>query len=313
MPDVEETSSQPSPQKTTPLRESGQNVAASFTLGIDIGGTGAKIAALRGGTVLWTAKRGYRKPTVDDLATAIRSAVAGQKDDFTSIGLCVPGLLDDRRERVALSLNVPALMDIRLDELVARALGRVPPALCILNDSIASGFDIFATRNLSGRLLVLALGTGVGAAVLDDGVPLTVDNESPGHVGQFDVSVEGDRVVGPDGGAGSLEGYIGAAALRRRFGSDPASKLRPHDAPMRALARAIRICHAIYRPHHVVLAGGLGIRLMRALPGLRKRIETNLTSIARPDWTLSIGDSDFHAACGAARWARRKSDAGGQK
>ena len=307
LPDPCDTNPPPAPSFAPPEeRPSAPESAAALTLGIDIGGTGAKLAALAGDKVLWTLKRGYRKPTVDDLVRAIRGALAGRGDAFDAVGLCVPGLLDERRERVALSVNVPALMDIRLDDLIAQALGRIPPEFCILNDSLASGYDVYATRKLSGRLLVLALGTGVGAAVLDNGVPLAVDNDSPGHIGQFDVSLEGERVIGPDGGAGSLEGYIGAAALRQRYGSDPASKLRAHHAPIRALAKAIRICHAMYRPQHIVLAGGLGIRLAGILPGLRKHVETRLTSIARPDWTLNIGDSDFHAACGAARWADRK-------
>jgi predicted NBD/HSP70 family sugar kinase len=272
-------------------------------LGIDIGGTGCKLAALCGDAILWTVKRGYRTPSVEDLVNAIRHGLGGREADFSAVGLCVPGILDDRRERVALSVNVPALMDIPLLELVSRALGHAPAALHVVNDSIASGYDIFATRKLAGRLLVLAIGTGVGAAVLDDGILLKVDDDSPGHVGQFDVSLEGTRVIGPDGGAGSLEGYIGAADLRQRYGSDPASKLRHDHPPLRALARAIRICHAMYRPHHIVLAGGLGIRLGGVLGALRQRIEKDLTRVARPGWTLSCGDSDFHAACGAARWA----------
>ncbi|HWE05035.1 MAG TPA: ROK family protein [Tepidisphaeraceae bacterium] len=272
-------------------------------LGVDIGGAGVKVAALCDGVVLWTTKRGYRKPAVDDLIHAIRDALKGRETNFAGVGLCVPGLLDERRTRVTFSVNVPALQEISLDDLAYESLGRRPDSLCIANDSVASGYDIHATRNLPGRLLVLALGTGVGAAVLDDGVALKVDGDSPGHVGQFDVGVEGDPLRGPDGGAGSLEGYIGAPALRHRYGSDPASKIRPGDSPIRALAKAIRICHAIYRPHHVILAGGLGIRLGRLLHPLRQMIEKDLSSIARPGWTLNVGDSDFHAACGAARLA----------
>jgi hypothetical protein len=70
---------------------------------------------------------------------------------------------------------------------------------------------------------------------------------------------------------------------------------------MRALARAVRIGHAIYRPHHVCLAGGIGVALTPALPGLRARIDQHLTNIARHGWTLSCGDHAFHAALGAAR------------
>src|SRR6185295_15399031 len=105
---------------------------------------------------------------------------------------------------------------------------------------------------------------GVGMAVLDDGVSLMVHGESPGHLGQVDVSIEGDPVIGPDGGAGSLEGYIGAPALVKKYGPDmPANlaRLGKNDSALKALARVIRICHAIYAPHHVGLTGGIGIRL----------------------------------------------------
>ncbi|HZK81062.1 MAG TPA: ROK family protein, partial [Humisphaera sp.] len=157
-------------------------------LGLDIGGAGLKVAALRNGAILWTTKRGYRKPTVDDLIGAIRDALKGHAENFAAVGICVPGLLDKQRKRVTFSVNVPALSEIALDDLVSRALGRKPDMLHVANDSMASGYDIHSMRKLPGRLLVLALGTGVGAAVLDDGVPLKVDGESPGHVGQFDVS-----------------------------------------------------------------------------------------------------------------------------
>jgi hypothetical protein len=69
------------------------------------------------------------------------------------------------------------------------------------------------------------------------------------------------------------------------------------------LVRAIRIAHAMFRPHHVCLAGGVGIRLGRIVPDLRAVIADHLTHIARPEWTFSVGNSDFHAAQGAARLA----------
>jgi predicted NBD/HSP70 family sugar kinase len=133
-----------------------------------------------------------------------------------------------------------------------------------------------------------------------------VDDDSPGHFGQVDVSIEGHPVVGPDGGAGSLEGYLSAAALADRYGPEPSawvSRITADDPPLRALARAVRIAHAIYRPHHVLLAGGIGVRLGHVVAQLRANVDRQLTSIARPGWTLATGDSDFHAAQGAARLA----------
>ena len=53
----------------------------------------------------------------------------------------------------------------------------------------------------------------------------------------------------------------------------------------------------------MLLAGGIGVRLGRVVAPLRANVERRLTSIARPGWTLATGDSDFHAARGAARLA----------
>jgi predicted NBD/HSP70 family sugar kinase len=176
-----------------------------------------------------------------------------------------------------------------------------------MTDANATGVDVYIANNLNGRLCSIALGTGIGAAVIDQGgIPLYVDGESPGHIGQMDVSIEGAPVIGPDGGAGSLEGYLGAPAIMKRYGPDMAKTVAnfgPDDPPMKALARAIRICHALYCPHHVALTGGIGIRMRHLLPTIRAMVEKDLTRIAQPGWTLLCGTDEFHAAKGAAKFA----------
>ena len=275
-------------------------------IGIDVGGTTVKAAAVRDGQLVATSRSGpYEQPDAGTISSAIREAFRQIEGAFDGIGLCVPGILDDGKRRIVNSTNLPGLVNVELHDLVGALLGPHCRSPVVANDTIATAFDIYASRQIRGRLLVTALGTGVGAAVLDDGMPLSVDGESPGHLGQVDVSVEGAPVIGPDGGRGSLEGYVGAAALQQRYGSEPAGKIRPQDPAFQALVRAIRICHAIYRPHHVCLAGGVGIRLGHLISDLKKCVDCDLTGIARPNWVLSTGDSDFHAAVGAARIAAR--------
>lgn len=277
-----------------------------LAVGIDVGGATVKAATLRDGGVVATARSNtYARPSAEQCANAIREACERFPQPVDRIGLCIPGILDDQKRRLIYSANLPTLQNVELSELVRLALGSGAPEPVVSNDSIATAFDIYASRQIRGRLLVIALGTGVGGAVLDDGTPLSVDGDSPGHIGQFDVSIEGAPVVGPDGGRGSLEGYIGAAGLQQRYGADPAAKIKPEDAAFRALVRAIRICHAIYRPRHVCLAGGVGIRLGYLIDDLKKSVDCDLTRVARPDWALSTGDSDFHAAVGVARIAAR--------
>lgn len=275
-------------------------------LGIDIGGRSVKAANIENGRALWTGQSDfYEKPNADQLRAAIRAAVKGRASRPDAIGLCAPGLFDSRQRVITYAINVPGIMGIPVDRLIPDALDlKFDHQTKFCNDAHATAFDLFQLRKTTGRLLVLTLGTGIGLCVLDKGVPLQVEGESSGHIGQIDVSIPGHPVIGPDGGAGGLEGYLGVAALRAVHGpnvSDSISKFTGHEPAMLALIRALRIAHAIYRPHHICLSGGIGIRLTHLLPTLKAKIEINLTTLARPDWTLTTGDDDFHAARGAAR------------
>jgi predicted NBD/HSP70 family sugar kinase len=280
-----------------------------ISLGIDVGGSSVKLAATANGQVLWTGhSESYSRATKDQLISAIQRTAAGRTKNISTVGICVPGRLDRARRMITLSVNLPSLNGLRLDDLVGDAIGDVGHVE-LLNDSTSSAFDIYASHNLSGRLVSITLGTGVGASVLDEGVPLMIEGDSPGHIGQLDVSIHGEDVIGPDGGFGSLEGYIGAPALVARYGNDMAktlANLTEKDAPVKALARAIRIFHAIYRPQHVYFTGGIGIRMRHLVPVIRKMVNTNLTSVADPEWTIGTGDDDFHAAKGASRLAAAK-------
>ncbi|QOV91359.1 ROK family protein [Humisphaera borealis] len=275
-----------------------------ISLGIDIGGGSVKVAALRDDRVLWTAQSArYADPSAETIIGAIREVIAGREIEASNVGLCVPGILNEHQTKIALSVNLPKLNGLPLADIAAVALGRTPARLRIMNDTTAAAYDIYLGRKLSGRLFLMVLGTGVGVAVMDATGPLRVDGDSPGHFGQMDVSIEGAPVIGPDGGAGSFEGYIGAPALVKMYGGDAnaLNAMKITDPSARALARAVRIAHAMYRPDHVVLAGGVGIRLSRLRDDLHAAVSHKLTSIARPEWTLSFGENDFHNAAGAAR------------
>jgi predicted NBD/HSP70 family sugar kinase len=280
------------------------------SLGIDIGGTSAKLALLdiSTGQALWKAQSPfYARPDTQQLVEALRAASAGQALDCAAAGICVPGLLDRQKRMITLSVNVPGLMGVTLDDIVARAFGPGVPTVKIINDAVATATDAIATLSLAGRVVSIALGTGVGMGVLDDGVPLMIEGHSPGHIGQVDVSVEGDEVIGPDGGRGSLEGYLGVPVLTQRYGSTERflASATVNDSPIRALVRAIRICHAIYRPQHVILVGGIGTRLGRLRDDIKAACDDKLTRVADPAWQLHLGRHDFHAALGAARLAVR--------
>jgi predicted NBD/HSP70 family sugar kinase len=284
------------------------------TLGVDIGGSSVKAAVWFQGHCVRTGQSPfYANPTADQLRASIHGAVGSVGElEVSSVGLCAPGLFDCDRRVITFAVNLPALAGLSLDQLVPQALGLDGERpTTISNDATAAAYDIFKLRRLTGRLLVLSLGTGVGASVLDAGVPLLVEGDSPGHIGQIDVSIAGFEALGPDGGAGGLEGYIGVPALKRLYGPDIAATLEKFtgDEPaIHALIRALRICHAIYRPHHVYLCGGVGIRLRRLLPIIRERTGYRLTTLSHPNWTLDCGTDNYHAARGAAQLAAEAKD-----
>lgn len=285
------------------------NSAHAPILGIDIGGTSVKASLLANGHAIATGQSStYAKPTRDQLVAAIQHACRSLGRDARAVGLCVPGAWDDATKTIAHSANVPGVVGTPLDAIMHEALGpRAPVHLC--TDAHAAAYDVWATEHLEGRLLCVSIGTGVGAAVLDDGILLQVTGRSSGHMGQWDVTLEGDAAdapLAPDGSRGTLEAYLGAEALRRCYGDGSADILRQLTIdvpPMRALERALRIAHALYRPRHIRLVGGLGIRLGGIAHGLRERLSDRLTSLARSGWTLGVGTDDFHAARGAARLA----------
>lgn len=287
------------------------------TLGIDVGGTTIKGALLVDGAPVATARSGpYTSRSIDAVREAIGSVLddlysaAGSGSAVDEAGLCVPGAVDDSTGLISLSANAPFLVGHSPADLMGERAGRVH--VRVYTDVHAAAHDVAVCEHLRGRLLAVSIGTGVGASVLDcDGAKprlLVVSGRSSGHLGQIDVTLEDEDAapIGPDGGRGGLEAYIGLRALMNRYGCGPmeaATMIRPGEPPFRAIVRAIRIAHAIYRPDHVRLVGGIGVRMLGIADSLRAAVTTHLTRLARPGWTLACGTTDFHAAIGAARLA----------
>ena len=289
-------------------------------IGIDIGGTSVKVVLVeREGESVRVVARGaskpYARPSVEELKRAISETLgaAGFVPSGAPAGVCLPGILSDDGGTVVRAANLPGIEGSRIGDLLPSPVG----LRGVVSDAIAAARGYWLKDRRPGRLFALSLGTGVGAAVLDEGVPVRITHGGAGHFGQMDVGFHplpdragaawSDRPVGPDGGAGSLEAYIGAAALRERFGPDPipgllaaeASGSMP-DPAFAALATALRIAHAVYGPDEIVLVGGLGAALAPKLSAMKRLVDVDLTSVAREDYRLSATDSPWLAAEGAA-------------
>lgn len=270
-------------------------------LGIDVGGTSVKVAACIDGVWRTAQSDRYEKPGRAALAGAIRAAwdALGIEHSPDRVGLCVPGIAAADGRSIEVAVNVPGLEGWDLAGMVCESLGLEDCTIQRTTDAAAALIDWQASTGASGRSLGIAIGTGVGLCVMDGATVVAWTGGGAGHLGQVDVTVgdAADAPVGPDGGRGGLEAYVGARAVEAAGGIDLAFAA---GAPaVEALARAIRICHAVYRPDSVVLLGGIGIRL-RSHPALDAMIRADLTSVARPGWKLTYGADDYHAARGAA-------------
>ncbi|MFK7883616.1 MAG: ROK family protein [Phycisphaerales bacterium] len=281
------------------------------TLGIDIGGTAVKVA-LRDQTEFVTGiSSEYARPTRELLDRMIREAIELLPNDrmktVQRVGLCVPGRRAPDNQSIELAVNVPGLVGYPFQEIVANAIGH-SAQIELLGDAEAATQDATACCPGARRVLGIAIGTGVGIALIEDGQSIGIGSDGIGHFGQIDVGPIGDgstlgSKVGPDGGRNSLEAYLGLPALQARFGAALPERIAalPNDDPaIIAMSRAIRIGLAVYAPDAVFILGGLGLAIAPLSSQIDAMVRDDLTSAAPRSWRLGFGVSRFHAARGAA-------------
>jgi glucokinase len=190
------------------------------TVGMLIGGTHLRTVVLDdddevvGGTEMMTPASGDRETVVEVLVAGFHEAVdqsglAG--DGISAVGVGSPGAVVEGT--VAQAVNVPGWTErFRLAETLDHAL-HTP--VRVVNDVTA--FAVAEHRLGSGRgqdnLLVVWVGTGVGAGLILDG---EVYEGAFGAAGEFGHTVvEIDGAVCPCGRRGCVEAYAGRAALER--------------------------------------------------------------------------------------------------
>jgi predicted NBD/HSP70 family sugar kinase len=285
------------------------------TLGIDIGGSSVKAAMLDGELVTTARSAGYANPSREGLIHAVQEAVhlLGEPIDRTvPVGLCLPGKQSASGDRVVHSINLPCLNDWVFSEMLGSMLGFQPERSRFVSDIHATAIDLISRYELHGRVGVIAIGTGVGFVMIEDGQVLKLGSKGVGHLGQLDVGRcdDADR-IDPSGVCNPLEAFVGIRAIRDRLGMDDESAILEYlesipdeDPCMRALVRAMRVVHAIHTPDTIVLAGGVGIALQSRCDVIRTLVNEGLTTLANREWRLVFGDSLYHAAVGAARLAK---------
>lgn len=161
-------------------------------VGVDIGGTGVKAALVDVCTGALLSDRVKVPTPAGGEPDAIRDAVVSlvellEIDDETPIGVTFPAIV--RHGRTMSAANVSkSWIGLEAEQLFERALGR---DIHFVNDADAAGFaeDHYgAAKDASGLVILTTLGTGIGGALIHDGV--LIPNAELGHLELDGVAAE---------------------------------------------------------------------------------------------------------------------------
>jgi glucokinase len=191
-----------------------------FSIGVDLGGTNLRIAAvdeqgrLMEKVTLGTKTVLGRDQVLNDMCEAIRHA----SDKFKSsgsllgVGIGVPGIIDMQTGMVRESPNLPGWSDYPVRDEIEKRLGA---PVILENDANVAAFGEkwLGVGRQVGDMAMLTLGTGVGGGIVLDG---KIWHGMTGMAGEF-----GHMTVDPEGqpcgcgNRGCLEQYASATAIVR--------------------------------------------------------------------------------------------------
>ncbi len=245
--------------------------AASYAVGMDIGGTQIKVVAVTPNGDLLDRETFPTDERSDDWLAHVRAALSGLTERRGSppmaVGLAAPGLARPDGRSI---LWMQGRMDVvqGLDWTEALGGGRFIP---IINDAHAALLGEAWRGAAAGarHVVLLTLGTGVGGGALVNGRLLKGRMGRGGHLGHM--SVKDDPFLDITGCPGSLESAIGECTLLQRSKGrftatrDLVAAHRAGDAEatnvwlasVRSLARGVVSLINLLDPEIVILGGGI--------------------------------------------------------
>ncbi len=151
------------------------------------------------------------------------------------IGIGMPGIVDSS-SGVSVFASHWSWRNVRFQETLEEELD-FPFLLDNGANAMATAEEMFGGGTHAGSMLVLALGNGIGAGIVSDGVIYPGVGNSAGEWGHTIVNIDGP--VCRCGSRGCLEAYVGAGGIiRRYFGGGDDDSSRGHE-DQRDLVRSI--------------------------------------------------------------------------
>lgn len=243
-------------------------------IGIDVGGTKIAGAVVDDNGVIVTS---LKKPTtahspegIVDTISGIVEALAGW-ETYPTVGVAAAAFMDRKREKVYFAPNI-SWSDFPLKARLEEATGR---PVRLENDANAAGWAEFrfGAAADTNSMIMLTMGTGVGGAVIDNGVLMIGGFGSAGELGH--IVIEPGGLLCGCGNRGCLEQYASGTALMRlaqeRLGvadltSNQLAQLLSKGDPIAhevfgivcdAMGRGIASLVTVTDPETVVIGGGV--------------------------------------------------------
>jgi polyphosphate glucokinase len=157
---------------------------ASHAIGVDIGGTGIKGAIVDTDTGELVTDR-IKKPTPeggkphDIVAVVVEIVKELGADADVPVGVCFPAIIRNGRTMSAANVS-KKWIGFEAEALFEKELGR---KIHFVNDADAAGFaeqQFGAAKGKDGLVILTTLGTGIGTALINDGVLIV--NAELGHL-----------------------------------------------------------------------------------------------------------------------------------
>ncbi|WP_026421469.1 ROK family protein [Actinokineospora inagensis] len=270
------------------------------TIGIDVGGTSVRAGVVDGtGRVVATA-RGHTRSTEQALEDEICGVIARLRadHDVDAVGLAVAGFVAADRRTVMFAPHLP-WRDVAVADRIAARIG-LPVVL--EHDANAAGVAEHRFGALAGSRvgLLIALGTGIGAALILDGEIYRGAHGVAPELGHLRLVPAGRTC--PCGKRGCWERYCSGTALAAVaqdlaaggtptvLGSHPtgrtvAAAAREGDPVARAavadlaawLAEGLALAADAYDPDTIALGGGVSVSADLFLPEATSRLRDLLT------------------------------------
>jgi glucokinase len=191
-----------------------------YSIGVDMGGTNLRIAAITtGGQLLEKITVGVklamgRDYVIGEMCDAIQSLTEKYRSSgkFMGAGIGVPGIIDVKAGMMRMSANLPGWTDYPVRDVIE---GRLGARVFLDNDAKMAAFGEKwqgAGRDVD-NMAMLTLGTGIGGAIVLNGKIFYGMNGMAGEFGH--VTIEPNGLPCGCGNHGCAERYASATAIVR--------------------------------------------------------------------------------------------------